>query len=224
MRRSLSLVLAGIGLSSASLAACSTPTQVTSSWRDPTYEAAPLRNWLVIGARVDATHRRMLEDRFAAELGAHGVRATPSYRVFATEALPEREEARAAVASAGYDGVLVSTKKGVRETFSVEPGDTFWGGFYGPAWVTSPPYIDTDEYVKFETTVWDPRGEGKLVWSTVTNTVNPTSEADFVSSLTRTIVPALTKAGFLPREGSDGVPRAWRAPGPVAQETWGRMR
>ena len=35
-------------------------------------------------------------------------------------------------------------------------------------------------------------------WSAITQTENPTSGHDFVSSLTKTVVPSLAKAGFIP--------------------------
>jgi hypothetical protein len=65
--------------------------------------------------------------------------------------------------------------------------------------------VVTDQFVKFETTLWSPSGDGKMVWSAVTQTENPSSGKDFVSSLTKSVVPALGKAGFLPA-GQEGKP------------------
>jgi hypothetical protein len=59
-----------------------------------------------------------------------------------------------------------------------------------------------DAFVKFETSVWD-ASEGKLVWSAVTETENPTSSHDFVKSLLKSVLPALTNAGIVPPKGTE---------------------
>jgi hypothetical protein len=152
-------------------AACTAATTVTDLWRDPTYARPPLRNMLVIGARMDDTNRRALEDKLVAVLGEHAVRATPSYALW-PHAFPTAEAARDAVEKSGFDGYLVSTMRGVTERATTMPPDYgFWGGYYAgygpasPAWGLSPGYVRTDEFVKFETTLWDPRAgsDGKLV-------------------------------------------------------------
>ncbi|HTB77397.1 MAG TPA: hypothetical protein VK762_29335, partial [Polyangiaceae bacterium] len=111
---------------------------------------------------------------------------------------PEQATIRASLKNAGYDGALVSTLQGVAERVLVAP-DADWGaGFYGAYWGPGAPvYAQTDQFVKFETTLWDPNS-GKMVWSTMTQTENPTSGKDFVSSLTKTVVPSMAKAGLLP--------------------------
>jgi len=191
-----------IGAATVLSAGCtSTPTTMTDVWRDPSYAAGPMRNLVVFGGNLNATNRRTLEDGFVSALAMHGVRATASYRLFPNE-LPPKEEARAAVKQIGADGVLVSTMKGVNEKVTVVPGSVFWGGFYGPGWggpVWDPGYIVTDDYVRFETSLWDPTGDGRMVWSAVTQTENPRSGRDFVSSLTKSVTSALVKAGLLPR-------------------------
>jgi len=186
------------------LAGCSsTSTEVTSAWKDPSYTAGPMKNIVVFGGRLDATNRRALEDGFASALSARGVRATPSYTLF-PGALPATNDAQVALQKAGVDGVLVASMRGTSEKSTFVPGapygGPFWGGYYGPGWggAWDPGYVITDQFVKFETSLWSPSGNGKMVWSAVTQTENPSSGKDFVSSLTKSVVPALGKAGFLP--------------------------
>ena len=195
--------LSALTLLSAS-AGCSTSTQtvMTDTWRDPNYAAGPMRSIVVFGGKMDETNRRSLEDRLVAALSAQGVRATASYALFPGE-LPSKDEARAVIQQAGADGVLVSSMRGTtqRQTYvsgAYEGG--FWDGFYGPGWggAWAPGYVVTDQFVKFETSLWDPKGNGKMVWSAVTQTENPSSGMAFASSLTKAVLPALTKAGFLP--------------------------
>jgi len=184
------------------LAGCSTtPTEMTTVWKDPSYAAGPMKNIVVFGGRMNATNRRTLEDGFAAALSAHGVQATPSYTLFPGD-LPAKQDAQTALQKAGVDGVLVADMRGEKTQSTYVPGPyagPFWGGYYG-GWggAFDPGYVTTDKFVKFETSLWSPSGAGKMVWSAVTETENPSSGKDFVSSLTKSVIPSLTNAGFLP--------------------------
>jgi hypothetical protein len=193
-------------------AGCSTPTTMTEVWKDPTYSAGPMHNIVVFGGRVDATRRRALEDGLVAALANHGVHATASYTIFAE--LPNREAAKAAVQQVGADGFLAATMKGIHDQTTIEPGGyggPFWGGYYDPGWGGYySGYAVTDQFVKFETSLWDAHGEGKLVWSAVTQTENPSSGSDFLHSLLKKVIPALTNAGFIPPQQGNAVSYAIR--------------
>jgi hypothetical protein len=186
------------------VAGCGTQTTSTDVWRDPSYVAGPVRNVIIFGGRMNETNRRMLEDGFVNALSSRGIRGTASYTLFPTTPLPDQPAARDAIQNGGYDGVLVSTMHGVKERMTVEPGvaygGPFWGGYYGPAWGSAwgPGYVETDTFVKFETTLWDPHGNGKMIWSDVTQTTNPSSAPDFIQSLLKTVIPEMDKAGLLP--------------------------
>lgn len=109
---------------------------------------------------------------------------------------------------AGVDGVIVASMKGVHERQTYVPGTYeggFWNDYYGPGWggAWDPGYVVTDQFVKFETSLWDPSGSGKMVWSAVTQTENPSSGKDFASSLTKSVIPAMTQGGFLPPATKD---------------------
>jgi hypothetical protein len=183
---------------STALSACSTPTTETNVWKSPTYAAGPMKTIAVFAGRVDPTQRHTLEDSFVSALSAYGVRATQSYTLFGDQVPPDQSTIRAALRNGGYDGALVSTLKGVSERVLVTP-DADWGtGFYGAYWGPGAPvYAQTDQFVKFETTLWDPNS-GKMVWSAVTQTENPTSGKDFATSLTKEVVPSMAKAGLFP--------------------------
>lgn len=184
---------------------CSTPTTMTDEWRDPSYVAPPMRNMLVIGVRMDPTNRRTLEDAFVTALAKRGVHATPSYAVFPGGALPSADQARAAVKGQGVDGVLVASERGIREKTTVVPSSYnggLYGGYYGWGGTWSPGYVVTDAFVKFETSVWD-ASQGRLVWSAVTETENPSSSRDFVKSLLKSVIPAMTNVGLVPPKSTE---------------------
>lgn len=188
------------------LSACSTPTTETNVWQSPTYAAGPMKNIAVFGGRVTETERRTVEDSFVNALGRHGVRATPSYTLFPEGQVPKDQAAiRATLEQAGYDGALVSTLEGVTERVQVWPDVDWSGGFYGAYWGPGAPvYAQTDRYVKFETSLWNPES-GKMVWSAVTQTENPRSGRDFASSLTGTVVSSLAQRGLIPPKQGQSV-------------------
>jgi hypothetical protein len=135
-------------------------------------------------------------------LAQHGIRATTSYSLF-HDAFPTSDQARDVVQKVGFDGMLVATSKGTTERAVVAGGD-FWSDYYyGPSWLGwYPGYVYTDELVKFETTLWDERAGGKMVFAALTQTRNPSSGNDFVRSLTKAVLPAMTRAGLIPPLGS----------------------
>jgi hypothetical protein len=193
-------------------AGCSTPTTITDVQRDPGYTAGPMRSLVIFGGRLNDTNRRTLEESFVSALAQHGVRATASYTIFPT--LPSKEAAQAAMQEVGADGYLVASMHGTSEQTVITPGypGAFWDGYYGPGWggAWDPAYVETNEFVKFETSLWDGHGSGKLIWSAVTETENPTSRKDFTTSLLKKIVPALTQAGLIPPEQGKAVSSAPR--------------
>jgi hypothetical protein len=191
----------GIAVAAATVAAvsgCSTPTKVTDQWRDPSYAAGPMHRVVVIGLDVPPATRRLLEDRFASDLDKRGVQATASYTVFGDQ-LPDKETARATLASSGFDGVLVLRLQRVSDRARYVPGDHFYGmpytGYWGSNYYGSGYYV-TDEIVNFETSLWDLR-DGKRVWTANTRTENPSSGTDTAKSLSKKVVPELTKKGLV---------------------------
>jgi hypothetical protein len=184
----------GSAIVAAVLVACGgTQTSVTQLWKAP-IAAPPMKSVIVFAANLDEANRRALEDAYVTALSAHGIIARPSYSLFPGEP-PAREAAQRAVENAGVDGILVSRLRSVREKQTYVNGDYgggFWSGYYGSGWgYWSPGYVQTDELVAFDTTLWDARIGDKLEFALTTQTKNPASDRDSVQSLTKTVVKAL---------------------------------
>jgi hypothetical protein len=188
MRGRLALFAVAFG----TLLACSTATRMTDVWKEPAYTGGPKTNLLVVGGRMSAGHRRLVEDGLVAGLLEHGIRATPSYALFPTQ-LPSHDEAKTAVQEAGYDGLLVSTYKRIKEEAYVEPdaSGTYFDWFYVGAGT-----VVEDQTVVFVTSLVDSRTE-RVLWSARTETLNPSSSEDFVTSLRKRVIPALSTAGLI---------------------------
>jgi hypothetical protein len=196
--------LLALALALASSSGCGTRTSTTQLWSADDYRAEPLRRVIVFGRNMAEPQRRAVEDRLATALAGHGVTATTSYRIY--PALPAREITQAELAQQGFDGAFVTTLHAVRERQSYVPGHYhaggMWGGYYGGGmgWGWSPGYVVTDELVDAETAVFDLRGGGRLVWSAMTRTMNPTSSEDLTKSMSREILPSVAKNGIIPRK------------------------
>lgn len=190
-----SLLVLAVGLL---LGGCAAPTSVTQTWHAPVSANLPsMHRVLVFAARMDEAHRRRLEESFVDELAQHGVSAQPSYTLFAGEP-PKQGQARAILSRNGYDGVLVASIKSIKNEHRWSMGPSAWYGNYGMAG-----YIETDEAVRCETSLWELRnGAEKLVWTAASKTLNPANATDFDDSITKAVVPALTQANYiLPANG-----------------------
>jgi hypothetical protein len=176
---------------------CGPGTTVQNVWMDPTYSAGPIKKAIVFGIVRQDGARRTLEDSFATALIQQGIQATPSYQLFPGDAV-NKEEARAKVLAEGYDAVIVAKLGDKKQTTTYTGGGGYWGGYYGGWGGYDTGTVMTTEYVTFENTVWDPTGEGKLIWSATTETLNPNSGPKFASSLIDAVVPRLTRDGILP--------------------------
>lgn len=184
---------------------CGTKTSVTQLWSAPVPASVPpMRKVVVMATRMDEASRRAMEDSLVAALALHGVHGVPSYKLFPGE-LPPREEAQATVESMQIDGILTANFKGIRETLTYAPryyAGGFWSGYYGWGWGWGGSYydgyLDTDELVNVETTLWDARAPDTIVWAALTTTRNPRSGHDFVESVTEKVIPALAESRFIP--------------------------
>ena len=112
-------------------------TELINSWRDPNY-TEPVTSLVVLGVSKQASVRRVFEDEFAAQLRARGIRAIPSYTLFADDGPVDEERLRAAIESANTDGVIITrlvnvqNKTTVTSTSMARP---YYYGYYSRAWV-----------------------------------------------------------------------------------------
>lgn len=202
MRGTHTLRLVGWAVALVTVAAvvggCSTGTTMQNVWKDPAYTAGPMKKVVVLAIVPTAGARRTLEDAFVAALTERGIQAAASYTLTSKDTI-DKEEARAKLLAEGYDAILVSKATGREKDLVISPGTTYWGGGYYRGWgAYDPGTVMTEEYVTFENSVFDPNGEGKLVWSGNTETLRPDSGSEFAASLVGKLMPELTKAGLVP--------------------------
>ena len=182
-------------------------TRVLSSWTaDPA--PGPLERVMVVGVAERESVRRLFEDGFAGALAEAGVEAVAGYT-----ALPEArgigtEAIRAAARDAGVDRILVSRTVGVEEReihhppvvrTLPAPRHRRFDDYYPMAYdyVYEPGYTTIHDYVKLESNLYD-AGSGELLWSAVTETVDPEETGAVVDGLCRALVERMRIDGLLP--------------------------
>jgi len=201
MRRALvALSVLAVPLASAGCAS----TKVLSSWTAPDFVSGTVKRVLVVGVARDAAIRRSYEDDFSLELTKREIAAIPSY-TWAPDLDPERldrADIEKRLKAEGTTHVLVTRMIDKRTQETYHPPTTMsvgyapgypgyyggWYSFYSTAYV-SPGYVSTQEIVSLETNLYAVnQGEGKLVWSGVTETFLASSPMKDVQAVISALV------------------------------------
>jgi hypothetical protein len=183
---------------------------LSNMWRDPGFRGPALTHVFVVALKPDPVRRRLLEDAFVNDLAARGVHATPSYRDYAS-APPDTAQMLDAIRTAGYDGVILSSRLSNEENQSFVPGYVSreaqtrydrWTGQYYTYWVdvTHPGYLETETVVRHRVDVWATADGGRLVWSGVSERFDPKDFEAVSKAIVKHVVPELEKQGLVAKK------------------------
>jgi hypothetical protein len=149
-------------------------SEVTSVWKDPSYQGSP-KKILVYAVLKNEMRRRVFEDAFVAHFKYRGVNAVPGYEVMPGEELATKEVLEEKLKSQGFDTLLLTRITGTKKelvqvpsTVSYQPapyGRTYSGYYssgYSAMYTSS--YTVEDFYVMTETSLFDVASE-KMIWS-----------------------------------------------------------
>lgn len=171
------------------VAACAT-TQVSSVWRDPSYQARPARI-MVIGVAKNPLNRRLFEDEFVLQLKARGTDAIASYAVLPDNQQDDQAAIGAKVKELGADTILITRMVSKKTVKTYVPGTIYyppvyygtWPDYYGYGYhyMYSPGYIAEDEYAVIETNLYEALHD-KLVWAASSETVMNDSKRNLIKS------------------------------------------
>jgi len=182
------------------LAACAS-TRIVDSWTAPGLTPSDLRFQHVVAIAVldDETSQRVAEDAVAQ--AATRTRVTPAYRLLSPAERADPELLRLALSRAGVDGVVTVRLVGTEAKQTWVPGSTvavgggYWG-YYGQL-IYEPGHYRTDTVVRIETTLHD-FGSGKLLWSGISESMNPENVRQVVAEIVAAARKDLRKQGLLP--------------------------
>jgi len=188
-----------------SLSACAS-TRVVDRWRDPNFQGPPLHSVLVVGLQQDQGQRRSWEDAAVAALLSLGVEATPSYQVLSGPA-PKPDQLSSTAARGGVDAVMAThlvTTRSQPYWISGNPGLGFGSRWrYFDYWdaTRGTGYVQPQYQADYQTDLFTvgPNG-GKLIWTGTTRSLDQSSLQGSTEQITRALVPALQRAGILPRQ------------------------
>ncbi|MEM7136153.1 MAG: hypothetical protein AAF500_06215 [Myxococcota bacterium] len=197
-------------LAIALLGACAgTPTTVPISWRNPGFEGVVFDDLLIIGVGQNEGSRRLFEDEFAKQLASQGARAQPSWQLLPQSTQISREELDVALQQGSFDAVIVTRLLGVDKEQEYVQGSTHtvpsnyyaipYYGYYATSYavVHEPGYFKTNTTFRLETNLYSVASRG-LVWSGQSDTVNPTSIADVIDSMTAAVAKTLREQRLVP--------------------------
>jgi hypothetical protein len=197
LSRTLSRWTLGSAVLAATMVSCAATTVVTR-WQDPATPRLAFTNIIALVISSDLSLRRVGEDELCRQVTR--VPCSPAYAILPDAALPNADTVKFIVEKAGFDGALVFRVANAREKVTYVPptyGPTFWGyyRFAGPGY--SPGYVQTDQVVRVETSIYSVRDD-KLVWVGTTDTMNPNSVSALVKDVAKAVRKELERTGAIP--------------------------
>jgi len=213
-----------VGMLLLGLTACKTPTstRISQSFRNPGFEETVFTKLFVLGVAEDQGKRKAFEDAFATAIVKKGGGAQASWTILPESTLLSEEQIHSAVESNQFDGMLttrllsVDTKntkytppkkynRGRKALGFVPAGPSWgmgWGGFHNFYAISftevhRPGYFDTSKTFRLETNLYSAATQD-LVWTGLSETVDPKSVPDLLESMTRAVAKGLRKEGLIP--------------------------
>jgi hypothetical protein len=183
------------------LSSCSS-TQLISSWRDPqtTIDKTQLSKVLVMCLVKDETTRRVGEDVLVKRNPSLFV---ASYTQLPLSSLSDTTLVAKVIYGGGYDGFILMRLVDKKQATNYVPGSypSYYGGWYGYYGHAAPYYYDpghyeTSEYYSVETNVYSLNPD-KLIWSGITETVDPGSVQTTINEIAEAVSYQMKKEGFL---------------------------
>jgi len=191
------------------LASC-TGTKMIQTWRDPKYQAQPVKRIFIIAVVPSDRHRVLMENTLAQTLLDKGYLSATSTGVF-QEGQIDKDKATAFAKSNKIDLVIVMRLTKSTEldylppTLDYVPASAYYGGWWsaygaGDGFYYTSGYLEENTTVKSETSVYSAHTDPeKLVWSGASATFNVQNAQDAAKSLSDALVADLVKAGILVR-------------------------
>jgi hypothetical protein len=176
-------------------------TKLAQVWKAP-QPGPPARKVLVVAVVPSETSRRMMEGTLSDRLNKRGLQAVPANSIAPEGQALDRPKLEELVRREGFDAVLVSRYAGTTDSATYMPGGPVGSsasmgfyGYYGALYPTvySPGYVVQNETVNVETMLYRSEGKGELVWSTTSETFNPTSPYKAIEDISGAVVERMAQ-------------------------------
>ena len=183
---------------------CGTSSSLTQRWSDESYQGSPGQKMMVIALTPAERNMLIWEGAFSSALTKAGVQPIPGSKFIPHGKEVQDDALKQTIRESGVNLVAVTRLLAVDKEQEYVPGTSYYTpapGYYGMygyyhssyAFVSSPGYIQENTIVKLETNVYDV-GTEKLVWSGVSETLNPETAQDVANSVAYLLVDDMKKS------------------------------
>jgi hypothetical protein len=179
------------------------------AWVTPEPGAVNIHRVVAIALSNNPGRRRAMEASMVEQIRekAPSVEATESSTLINDTDIREEARVRERLERAGFDAQLVMRVTDVTRRDVYVPGRTtvaplyyrtFWGYYrYWAPIAYEPGYIEHDRDVSVETELYSASGDGELLYSAMSHTLNPSSAADLAKDVTGVVAKDLKEKGIL---------------------------
>ncbi len=187
-------------------------SKLVMSWKNPSYSPEKKFHRVLALGLSDKTEVRVdFEDTLAAQLASAGLDAVPGNQILLRPPGTKLDlnTLKEQIRANHIEAVVVSRLIKVDNTVTYVPGMPYivpypyyntFGGYYGTIYpvVYSPGYLQNEKKVRIETNVYvvsEP--DGQLIWTGVTDTLNPSNVHKAIKGLVQLVVEKMQKDGAL---------------------------
>ena len=201
-----SLILLAVGLASGK------SSKLLMSWKNPDYVAGnKVHRVMALGLSEKTAIRADFEDALAGQLTEAGLEAIPGNTILLRpeSTTLDLNYLRTQIRENHIEAVVVSRLVKVEKNVTYVPGGTYiipypyyntFYGYYGAVYSTvySPDYLREEKKVRIETNLYLASSpDGKLVWTAITDTFNPSNVKKAINGLVKLVVKQMQEEGVL---------------------------
>jgi hypothetical protein len=208
MRKTSALLALFTFLTIIFISCSSTKTDIIGEWQDDTYTKGNIQKVLVLGIvnKEKPLLRRNFEDGMARAFNDGGISATPSMDHMPYDIAIDSTTFEKYFKELSVDAVVVSRLVAVDEARDYKAGylytipyNSYYGfyGYYysGVTMANSAGYLSQNVVVVLETNLYETTNK-KLIWSGVSETVEPDKASDVINSFGDELVSRLKSEGY----------------------------
>jgi hypothetical protein len=184
-------------------------TEIVGEWQEENYQKGSIKKVLVLGIfnKDKPLLRRNFEDGMTKAFQEEGISATPSMDHMPYDQTIDSTTFEKYFKDLDVDAVVVSRLVGIDQSRDYKAGYMYtipfnnYYGFYGYyyagiQYANSSGYLSQNVVVVLETNIYNTKDE-KLIWSGVSETVDPQKASDVIKSFGNELVSKLKSEGYI---------------------------
>ena len=209
MNKNILILNSSIFLILITLLCCSgAKTEIIGEWQEENYQKGNIEKVLVLGIfnKDKPLLRRNFEDGMTKAFMNAGISATPSMDHIPYDQTIDSTTFEKYFKDLDIDAVVVSRLVGIDQSRNYKAGYLYtipfnnYYGFYGYyyagiQYANSSGYLSQNVVVVLETNIYDTNNE-KLIWSGISETVDPQKASDVIKSFGKELVSKLKREGY----------------------------